>query len=97
MNALENLPKYVTYKKKDYFLRVWVNAWGELCIGYKALGEEKIILSYVVQKGRSVYIPKIIEETEHSGLNEHIGNCETLDDCIEAVNNKIKELGLRGE
>lgn len=91
-NKLELIPRCIDYKGKSYFLRVWVNAWGEICVGYKELGNDKIILSYVVQPGRTPYHPAIIEETETSGLNEHIGNDHTLDLCLNAIEDKIMEL-----
>ena len=91
-NALELLPKLLTYKGNDYFLRVWVTAWGNLCVGYKELGSDKKILSYVVESNKEPYIPDIIEETEESGLNEHIGNNKTLNKCITNIITKINKM-----
>ena len=100
-NKLELIPRCIDYKGKSYFLEVWVNAWGEICVGYRALiaeehplsiEDKKTILSYVVQPGRTPYHPAIIEETETSGLNEHIGNDHTLDLCLNAIEDKIMEL-----
>ena len=91
-NKLELIPRCIDYKGKSYFLRVWVNAWGEICVGYKELGNDKIILSYVVQPGRTPYHPAIIEETETSGLNEHIGNDHTLDLCLNTIEDKIMSM-----
>lgn len=96
MNKLELMPTSIDYNGKCFFLNVWVNAWGNLCVCYKELGKTKTILSYVVEKNKPKYIPDIIEETEESGLNEHIGNCPTLDECIVAVIDKINELVLKG-
>ena len=72
-----------------------VNAWGNLCVGYKELGGTKTILNYVVEKNKSEYIPSIIEETDNSGINEHIGNCPTLDACLTAMIYKINELAQK--
>lgn len=91
-NKLELIPRCIDYKGKSYFLRVWVNAWGEICVGYKEFDGEKIILSYVVQPMHSPYHPDLIEETDTSGLNEHIGNDHTLDLCLNAIEDKIMEL-----
>ena len=91
-NKLELIPRCIDYKGKSYFLRVWVNAWCEICVGYKELGNDKIILSYVVQPNHTPYHPDLIEETETSGLNEHIGNDRTLDLCLNAIEDKIMEL-----
>ena len=104
MNTLELLPKSIDYKGSTFFLRVWVTAWNKLCVGYKDLlgkkdisGNTKTILCYVVEKDKKEYIPTIIEETETSGFNEHIGNCTTLDKCITAMIYKINELSQKGE
>jgi hypothetical protein len=97
MNSLELLPKCIDYKGDSFFLRVWVTAWGRLAVGYKQLDGDKTILSYVVEKEKEKYIPKIIEETETSGINEHIGNCKTLDECITAMIYKINEMTQNGE
>lgn len=91
-NKLELIPRCIGYKGKSYFLRVWVNAWGEICVGYKEFGSDKVILSYVVQPNHTPYHPDLIEETETSGLNEHIGNDHTLDLCLNAIEDKIMEL-----
>lgn len=96
MNKLELLPTSIDYNGKRYFLSVWVNTWGNLCIGYKEPRETKIILYYVIEKNWSEYIPDIIEETKDSGLNEHIGNCPTLDECIMAMIYKINDLAQKG-
>ena len=95
MNKLELLPTSIDYNGKCFFLNVWVTAWGNLCVGYKEMGGTKIILSYVVEKNKAEYIPDIIEETESSGYNEHIGNCPTLDKCITAMIYKINELSQK--
>ena len=97
MNTLEALPKSIVYKGRTFSLQVHVTAWGHLCVGYKELGSEKEILTYVVEKDKEPYIPAIIEETETSGLNEHIGNCTTLDKCLLAIVDKISKMSLQGE
>lgn len=91
-NKLELIPREFDYKGKSYFLRVWVNAWGEMCVGYKEFGSDKVILSYVVQPNHTPYHPDLIEETETSGLNEHIGNERTLDLCLNAIEDKIMSM-----
>lgn len=91
-NKLELIPRCIDYKGKSHFLRVWVNAWGDICVGYKELGSDKVILSYVVQPNHTPYHPDLIEETETSGLNEHVGNDHTLDLCLNAIEDKIMEL-----
>ncbi len=95
MNKLELLPTSIDYNGKCFFLRVWVTAWGNLCVGYKEMGETKTILSYVVEKNKPEYIPDIIDATETSGYNEEIGNCQTLDKCITAMIYKINELAQK--
>jgi len=104
MNMLELLPKTIFYNGKAFFLQVWVSACGNLCVGYKDLlgkkdvsGAQESILCYVVEKNKEKYLPKIIEQTETSGLNEHIGNCPTLDECLTAIISKINELSQKGE
>lgn len=97
MNTLELLPKSIDYKGSTFFLQVHVTAWGHLCVCYKEFGGTKTILCYVVEKDKEAYIPVIIEETEYSGLNEHIGNCKTLDECLTAIISKINELSQKGE
>lgn len=97
MNKLELLPTSIDYDGKCFFLKVWVTAWGNLCVGYKEMGGTRIILSYVVEKNKPEYIPNIIEETEDSGFNEHIGNCTSLDRCITTMISKINELSQEGE
>ena len=92
MNKLELLPTSINYDGKCFFLNVWVTAWENLCVGYKEMGGTRIILCYVVQKNKPEYIPDIIEETEDSGFNEHIGNCPTLDACLTTMIYKINEL-----
>ena len=96
MNKLELLPTSIDYKENTYFLSVWVNAWGNLCIGYQKMDSNDNILSYVVEKNNPEYIPDIIDATETSGYNEEIGNCPTLDECITAMIYKINELAQKG-
>ena len=99
MNKLELLPISIEYKDSEFFLQVWVNAWGNLCIGYQKIDSNDVhdtILCYVVEKNKSEYIPDIIDMTETSGYNEEIGNCQTLDDCITAMIYKINELTQKG-
>ena len=89
MNKLEKLPKHVTYKSGWYSLRVWVTAWDRLCVGYRLIDSASYdpydtlptnILSFVVEQNNDVFIPDTIEPTD---LNDNIGNCKTLDDCID--------------
>ena len=91
-NKLEIIPREFYYKGKLYSLRVWVNAWGEICVGYKEFGSDNVILSYVVQPNHTPYHPDLIEKTETSGLNEHIGNDRTLDLCLNAIEDKIMSM-----
>lgn len=91
-NKLEIIPRAFDYKGKLYSLRVWVNAWGEICVGYKEFGSDNVILSYVVQPNHTPYHPDLIEKTETSGLNEHIGNDRTLDLCLNAIEDKIMSM-----
>lgn len=96
MNKLELLPKSIDYKGSTFFLQVHVTAWGHLCVCYKELDGTKTILCYVVEKNKPEYIPDIIEETEYSGINEHIGNCQTLDACLTTMIYKINDLSQNG-
>ena len=84
MNKLETLPKHVNYKNGWYSLRVWVTAWDRLCVGYRLIDNDDTlptnILSFVVEKNNDVFLPDTIEP---KGLNDNIGNCKTLDDCID--------------
>ena len=88
MNKLEKLPKHVDYKNECYSLRVWVTAWNRLCVGYRRTDNANVcddtlpinILSFVVEQNNDDFIPDTIE---HKGLNDNIGNCKTLDDCID--------------
>jgi hypothetical protein len=84
MNKLETLPKHVNYKNGWYSLRVWVTAWDRLCVGYRLIDNDDTlptnILSFVVEQNNDVFIPDTIEP---KGLNDNIGNCKTLDDCID--------------
>ena len=55
MNKLELLPTSIDYKENTFFLSVWVNAWGNLCIGYQKMDSHDVrdtILSYVVEKNK---------------------------------------------
>lgn len=96
MNKLELLPTSIDYNGKLFLLNVYVTTWGNLCVCYKELVGTKTILCYVVEKNKSKYIPDIIEETEDSGFNEHIGNCPTLDECLTTMIKKINELAQKG-
>jgi hypothetical protein len=88
MNKIEKLPKHLDYKNECYSLRVWVNAWDRLCVGYRRtdnanVGDDTLpinILSFVVEQNNDEFIPDTIEP---KGLNDSIGNCKTLDDCID--------------
>lgn len=84
MNKLETLPKHVNYKNGWYSLRVWVTAWDRLCVGYRLIDNDDTlptnILSFVVEQNNDEFIPDTIEP---KGLNDNIGNCKTLDDCID--------------
>lgn len=94
-NKLEAMPREIMYNEKFYFLEVEVTAWGKLCVHYREMrNRNDQILPYVVEPEKEPYIPTLIAQTETSGLNEHIGNCKTLDDCLNAIEDKIMELGL---
>ena len=87
MNKLEKLPKHLTYKNGWYSLRVWITALGDnLCVGYRLVDNSVddnlpiYILSFVVEQNNDVFIPDTIEP---KCLNDNIGNCKTLDDCID--------------
>lgn len=96
INNLELLPKIVEYNGSDYSLEVHVTAFNRLCVAYQKLypsknGERPRILSYTVEPERDEYIPKISAKSETSELNEHIGNCKTLDKCIDNIRNAISQ------
>ena len=100
-NKLETLPTCVCYKGVDYTLCVFVNAWDNLVIAYRSIMkinyEFQKILSYCVEEDKEPYIPEIFAATETSGLNEHIGNCKTLDECIDAIKKTIATAVENGE
>lgn len=94
-NKLEAMPREIMYNGKFYFLEVVVTAWGKLCVQYREMNDRNDkILPYVVEPENAPYIPTLIAATETSGLNEHIGNCKTLDECLNAIEDKIMEMGL---
>ncbi len=86
MNKLETLPRYLDYKGKLYFLTTHINFRNQIVIQYGRKMDD-YILSYVVQPELKPYEPEGIESS-NGRFNENIGNCRTLDDCID----RIKEL-----
>lgn len=101
MNTIETLPICVSYQGADYTISMYVNAWGNLVIGYRSIlkikGERPMILVYCVEPKNEPYIPQIFAPGEHTWLNEHIGNCKTLDECVEHIHNAIANAFENGE
>ena len=69
-----------------------------LCVGYRLIdsaGDDTLptnILSFVVEQNNDVFIPNSIEP---KGLNDNIGNCKTLDDCIDNLICQIKKFKIK--
>ena len=101
MNKIETLPICIDYKNNSYTLRLHVNAWGCLVICYNSItkidGEFRKILSYCVEPNKKPYIPEIFAEDQSIGLNDYIGNCENLDDCIDNIKKMIVEAVKKNE
>lgn len=92
MNKLETLPRSLDYKGKPYFLRIHVNFRNQIVIQY-SYDPKTYILSYVVQPELEPYDPRSIESSDGQ-FNENIGNCRTLDDCIDKIKEWIDKLGI---
>ena len=92
MNKIESLPKMLSYGDHVYFLELHVNFRGNLVIGYKS--GENSLLTYVVEAKNEPYIPDGILSDQHT-FNENIGNCKTLDECVEQISKKILECNIR--
>ena len=101
MNKIETLPKQLVYDGIDYAINLHINAWGNIVICYRSMfkcnGNYIDIFPYCVEYKNKPYIPKIFVAGEYTGLNEHIGNCKTLDDCIDAIENAIDIAVKNGE
>lgn len=95
MNKIETLPKELVYNGVNYLIHLHVNAWGNLVICYRSMfkvyGQFIDIFSYCVEYKNEPYIPKIFAADMGTGLNGHIGNCKSLDDCIEQIGNRIQQ------
>lgn len=94
MNKIEFLPKEIVYNGVDYSINLHVSAWGNIVICYRSMfkvdGQFIDIFPYCVECNKEPYIPEIFAAGEHTGLNEHIGNCQSLDDCVEQIKIRIQ-------
>ena len=101
MNKIETLPKQLVYDGINYAINLHINAWGNIVICYRSMfkcnGNYIDIFPYCVEYKNKPYIPKIFAGCEYTGLNEHIGNCKTLDDCIDAIECAIDIAVKNGE
>lgn len=72
-----------------------INFRNQIVIKYKETAYNNI-LSYVVQPEIEPYEPESIESS-NGRFNENIGNCRTLDDCIDRIEEWIDRLGIECE
>ena len=95
MNKIEILPKQLVYNGVDYSINLHINAWGNIVICYRSMfkvdGQYIDIFPYCVEPKNEPYIPEIFVAGENTGLNEHIGNCKSLDDCVEQIKIRVQQ------
>ena len=84
MNKIELLPKDIYYKDDLYQVRMWVTAFGRLCIGYRmTFGTNHQVLCSVCVEPENA--PVDIKEPGSGWINEGIGNTRTLDDACDML------------
>lgn len=90
MNKVELLPKDLYYKDDLYQLRMWVTAFGRLCIGYKLTFDvnHKALFSVCVEPENG---PIDIKDPGSGWINWNVGNTRTLDDACDMLQNYINK------
>ena len=87
MNKIELLPKDIYVNDTLYQIRLWVTAFGKLCIGYKNIMSRNIL-------DKNVHLFSVCVEPENEPisientigyLNEYVGNARTLDDACDEL------------
>jgi len=91
MNKIETLPKMVEYDGRDWSLALWVNAFGNFCIGYRYFANFESILCHCVEPKKEPYLPPHFDHNKTFGLNVSIGNQKTLDDCIDVIHEQLSK------
>ena len=83
MNKIELLPKNLYYNDVLYQVRMWVTAWGNLCIGYiNPLNKQfESLFSVCIEPNNP---PRSIASTV-GFLNEYVGNAVSVDDACEEL------------
>lgn len=90
MNKIELLPKDIYYKDDLYQVRMWVTAFGRLCIGYRmTFGTNHSVLFSVCVEPENTSID--IKEPGSGWMNEGIGNTRTLDYACDMLQNYINK------
>jgi len=88
MNKIEKLPKAVFNNGEEYNLNVWVTAFGELCIGYRAaLNHQDHLFSVCIEPDNDI---RHIKDTI-GYFNEYIGNMKTFDDDCDEIMSFLEE------
>lgn len=87
MNKIELLPKDIYVNDVLYQIRLWVTAFGRLCIGYKNATTHNIL-------DKNIHLFSVCVEPENKPvsiqdtigyLNEYVGNAKTLDDACDEI------------
>lgn len=90
MNKIELLPKDIYFENTLYQLRMWVTAFGRLCIGYrKSLDPtHESLFSVCVEPENE---PHAIVDCNSEWINAGIGNAVSVDDACEELLDYIKK------
>lgn len=91
MNKIELLPKEIYYKDDVYHIRMWLTAFGCLCLGYcnpLDLKSSNVLFSVCVEPENH---PHSIVEHDNGWMNEGIGNTVSLDDACEEILDYIEK------
>lgn len=101
MNKIETLPKVIEYKGVYYSINLHLNAWNNIVICYRSMfkvgGQFIDIFPYCVEPNHEPYTADIFAANDYSGLNQHIGNCKTLDACVEQISLSLERAISNGE
>ena len=91
MNKIELLPKEIYYKDNVYHIRMWLTAFGKLCLGYCNPLDPKssnALFSVCVEPENH---PHSIVERGNGWMNEGIGNTVSVDDACEEILDYIEK------
>jgi len=91
MNKIELLPKDICYNDDLYQLKMWVTAWGKLCIGYPPMFKTDQIdnlFSVCIEPDRE---PHTIVDRNSNWINAGVGNAVSIDDACDEILNYIEK------